>query len=74
MFTEEDFQLSLEKQLKLRVMIDEIEGCNNIEVLRSSLSDTATQLMKYQHLLTVLMTKQLKQELSKLLPDSAVEE
>lgn len=74
MFTEDDFKLSLEKQLKLRVILDEIENCNDVKVLKSSLQDTATQLMKYQHLLTVALTKQIEQEIAKLLPQSADKE
>ena len=47
MFKPEDFQLSLEKQLKLRVIFDDIDNCNEKEILKESLKSTAEQLLKY---------------------------
>ena len=63
MFSPEDFQVPLEKQLKMRVIFDDIEGCNEVNVLKSSLKSTVEQLMKYQHLLTITLQKQLEAEL-----------
>ena len=63
MFSPEDFQVPLEKQLKLRVIFDDIEGCNEVNVLKTSLKSTVEQLMKYQHLLSITLQKQLEAEL-----------
>jgi hypothetical protein len=62
MFDPEDFEVPLERQLKLRLVIDEIDGCTDIKILKESLKQTAEQLMKYQHLLQVTLQKQLMQE------------
>jgi len=63
MFSPEDFQVPLEKQLKMRVIFDDIEGCNEVNVLKVSLKSTVEQLMKYQHLLSITLQKQLEAEL-----------
>ena len=62
MFDAEDFEVPLERQLKLRLVMDEIDGCDDNKVLRESLKQTAEQLMKYQHLLQVTLQKQLMKE------------
>jgi len=62
MFDPEDFEVPLERQLKMRLVIDEINECANIEILKESLKQTAEQLMKYQHLLQVTLQKQLIKE------------
>ena len=63
MFKPEDFQLSLEKQLKLRVIFDDIDNCNEKEILKESLKSTAEQLLKYQQLLAVTLEEVLTKEL-----------
>ena len=73
MFEEEDFKVPLEKQLKMRLVYDEIDKCESIEALRENLKACAEQLMKYQHLLTVTLGKQLEAEMKKLL-EEALEE
>ena len=73
MFTEEDFKVPLEKQLKMRLVYDDIDKCENVKTLQENLKQCAEQLMKYQHLLTVTLQKQLEAELSKLMTD-AIEE
>lgn len=67
MFKPEDFEVPLEKQLKMRLVYDDIDKCDDKDVLKENLKQCATQLMKYQHLLAVTLQKQLEQELSKLL-------
>ena len=52
MFTEADFVLPLEKELKLKVIKTEIEDCSDINVIKEQLVSCAESLMKYQHLLT----------------------
>ena len=70
MFKEEDFKLPMEKEFTLSKISKEIDDCNDIDVIKNHLKDTARQLMRYQHLLTVTLTRQLEEEISKLIPDS----
>ena len=51
MFNPEDFQLPLEKQLRLRVVTKEVDECTDIKALQENLKQCAESLMRYQHLL-----------------------
>ena len=51
MFEPEDFELPLEKKLKLRIILDEVDHCDDRETLRESLKSCAQQLIQYQHML-----------------------
>ena len=51
MFKPEDFKVPLEKMLKIRVVNDEIDRCDDIKELKSQLKETARLVMVYQHLL-----------------------
>jgi len=51
MFNPEDFELPLEKQLRLRVVSKEVDECTNIKALQENLKQCAESLMRYQHLL-----------------------
>ena len=51
MFKEEDFELPLEKQLRLRVVTKEVDECTDIKALQENLKQCAESLMRYQHLL-----------------------
>ena len=64
MFSAEDFQLPLEKQLRIRVIDKEIDECTDVEALRENLKQCATSLMKYQHLLSVTLRKQIESDLA----------
>ena len=64
MFSAEDFQLPLEKQLRIRVIDKEIDECTDIDALRENLKQCATSLMKYQHLLSVTLRKQIENDLA----------
>ena len=55
-----DFDLSLEKELRLRVINKEIEECKDIEALRENLKSCAESLMKYQHVCAKLAEENLK--------------
>ena len=59
MFDAEDFELPLEKKLKLRIILDEVSNCNDVEVLRESLKSCAEQLIQYQHMLGKAVEKNL---------------
>ena len=63
MFTPEDFEMPLEKQLRIRVIDKEIDECTDVDALRENLKQCAATLMKYQHLLSVTLKKQFENDL-----------
>ena len=63
MFDAESFELPIEKQLKLRVIHDEIDHCENVEVLQESLKDAARLAMRYQHMIFSLVEKKMVDDL-----------
>ena len=65
MFKPEDFQLSMEKQLKLRVIKDEVAECRDVEALQENLMKVAEQLMKHQQLLDATLRQLLDMELQR---------
>lgn len=70
MFEPQDFEVPLEKQLKMRLVYDDIDKCKDVSALQENLKQCAEQLMKYQHLLSVTLQKQLASELKNLLEGS----
>ena len=77
MFKPEDFQIPLEKQLKLRLVIDEVDQCSDVETLRVNLKACAESLLKYQHLLGKVLEQQLindlenwNQDISKIIKEA----
>ena len=68
MFSKEDFELPIEKSLKMRVITDEINNCTDVEELQRQLITCAETLMRYQHLLAVVVEDSLKKELERLAP------
>ena len=65
MLNPEDFQMPLEKQLKLRLVFDDVEKCKDITVLQNRLKQVSQQLLQYQHLLGKVLEEQLMSELKK---------
>ena len=65
MLKHEDFQIPLEKQLKLRLVFDDVEKCTDVKILQNSLKEVSQQLMQYQHLLGKVLEEQLMSELEK---------
>ena len=63
MFEASDFEMPLEKQLRIQVINKEIDECSDIEALRENLKQCATSLMKYQHLLSVTLRKQIENDI-----------
>jgi hypothetical protein len=57
MFDAEDFQLPMEKALRLRIIHDEIDHCDSVDTLRESLKSCSEQLVKYQHMLSKAVEK-----------------
>ena len=74
MFKPEDFELPMEKKLRMRVIADEIEKCDNVEEIKKQLVTCAESLMRYQHLLAVVLEDSLKKELDRMLPEAAIVE
>jgi hypothetical protein len=66
MFKPEDFELSMEKQLKLRVIKDEVSECRDVEALQTNLMAVAEQLMKHQQLLDATLRQLMDIELAKM--------
>ena len=64
MFEPSDFEMPLEKQLRIRVIDKEIDECTDIDALRENLKQCAASLMKYQHLLSVTLRKQIENDLA----------
>ena len=73
MFTKEDFELPLEKQLRLRVINTEIDECSDIKALQENLKTCAESLMKYQHLCARMAEHQMKSAMTDLLGTMGIE-
>jgi hypothetical protein len=53
MFNPDDFKISMEKELRLRVVNDEINDCDNVDELRKQLVNVTRLFVQYQHLLEI---------------------
>ena len=80
MFKPEDFEIPLEKQLKLRLVIDEVDQCSDVDALRVNLKACAESLLRYQHLLGKVLEQQLisdlknwNEEVSKMVKEASKE-
>ena len=66
MFTEDDFKISMEKELRLRMVNDEINHCEDIAELRKQLINVTRLFTQYQHLLEVAVKQLMVQSLNDL--------
>jgi hypothetical protein len=66
MFKAEDFQISMEKELRLRVINDEINNCEDKDELRKQLINVTRLFTQYQHLLEIAVKQLMVQSLSDL--------
>jgi len=73
MLSPEDFELPLEKQLRMRVISKEIDECNDIDALRENLKTCAHSLMRFQHLCARMADQQLKGFMKEFLDTMDVE-
>ena len=64
MFEPEDFQLSLESELKLRVIRDEVDECRDIKELQEQLKVASELMMKYQTILNRLLREKITENLA----------
>ena len=63
MFESEDFEMSLESQLRMSVIEDEIRHCDNVKELQEQLIRVTKLFASYQQLLTKVTERLLKHEL-----------
>ena len=73
MFDANDFEIPLEKQLRLRIINEEIDNCTDVDVLRENLKKCVRSLQTYQHLLNEVLKKQLEYNRNQL-KDTMMEE
>ena len=66
MFKSEDFELALEKKLRLQVIKKEVEECRDIEALQEQLIHMTEVFMKYQQLLNVVLANQIESNLASI--------
>lgn len=62
MFQSGDFDLPLEKQLRLRVITKEIDECRDYDELKEQLKQCTTLVMKYQHLLSITLQDKIQRD------------
>ena len=67
MFSPEDFELTLEAQLKLRVLKDEIAGCSDIKMLQDNLTEMSELCMRYQNIINNLLREKLTANMDEFL-------
>ena len=73
MFSEEDFKISMEKELRLRMVNDEINHCDNLEELRKQLINVTRLFTQYQHLLEIAVKQLMVQDGYALLTSDKIE-
>jgi hypothetical protein len=73
MFQKEDFEISMEKELRLRMVNDEINHCENVEELRKQLINVTRLFTQYQHLLEVAVKQLIVQDGYALLTSDKIE-
>lgn len=71
MFNDSDFKIPLESELRLRVINDEIDSCNDVESLKNHLKETSRLIMVYQHLLTAVAKEAVESNLTKWIEGDA---
>ena len=70
MFDKEDFEITLEAQLRQRVIFDEIDECTDIDALKTNLKHVIELFMRYQHLLNTVLAKQLSKSMDDFLKEA----
>ena len=58
------FELTIEKELRMKVIEKEVRECNDIDVLKTNLVTCAESLMRFQHLTAKLVEQQLQKEMT----------
>ncbi len=73
MFDKDDFKISMEKELRLRMVNDEINHCDNVEELRKQLINVTRLFTQYQHLLEIAVKQLMVQDGYALLTSDKIE-
>tara|TARA_R110002012_G_scaffold51907_1_gene133652 strand:- start:239 stop:472 length:234 start_codon:yes stop_codon:yes gene_type:complete len=73
MFKEDDFKISMERELRLRMVNDEINHCSDVEELRKQLINVTRLFTQYQHLLEIAVKQLMVQEGFALLTSDKIE-
>ena len=73
MFNEDDFKISMEKELRLRMVNDEINHCDDIDELRKQLINVTRLFTQYQHLLEIAVKQLMVQDGYALLTSDKIE-
>ena len=73
MFESDDFKISMEKELRLRMVNDEINHCDNVEELRKQLINVTRLFTQYQHLLEIAVKQLMVQDGYALLTSDKIE-
>ncbi len=73
MFNESDFKISMEKELRLRMVNDEINRCDNVEELRKQLINVTRLFTQYRHLLEIAVKQLMVQDRYTLLTSDKIE-
>ena len=73
MYKPSDFEIPLEKQLRLRVISKEVDECRDIDELKEQLKQCAEVLMKYQHLLALTLKRQLENNMAEIFDKLGIE-
>ena len=73
MLNPEDFELPLEKQLRMRVISQEIDECSDVDALRENLKTCAESSMRFQHLCARMAEQQLKGFMNQFLDTMGIE-
>ena len=74
MFDPGDFELSMESQLRLRVINDDIKACTSVETLQTNLKDAVRLTMQYQQMLQRLLERTILRDLDEALEKALTEE
>ena len=64
MFKSSDFEISMEKELRLRMVNDEINHCDDIDELRKQLINVTRLFTQYQHLLEIAVKQLMVQDIN----------
>ena len=73
MLNPEDFELPLEKQLRMQIIKKEVDECTDVEALRENLKTCAESLMRFQHLCARMAEQQLKGFMNEFLDTMGIE-
>ena len=69
MLSPDAFELSMEAQLKMRVITDEVENCTNIDELKEQLIASAKLVMRYQQMLNSILKEVIDKDVKDMLTE-----